>query len=209
MTDRRQLAALYDLGSRLAFLLALPIAGAIALQADLITKLLVGPKFGATAPALAVLAWTLPFLGIRFIACTALVAADQHRFLFIMECVAAVTYSIAAWLLIPLAGGMALAACKLASVVVFSAVAATRIRSLVGGTWWRRAIPGGALAVLAMAVVHSAFDRWGSFVALSGACVAFAFVIVATGCVTKSDLSGARQLLWPADGRIARQGSTA
>ncbi len=209
VADRRQLASLYDLGSRLAFLLSLPIAGAIALEADLVTGLLFGPEFRTSAPVLAVLAWTLPFLGIRFIACTALVGADQHRFLFVMECVAAVTYSMAAWLLIPVAGGMALAACKLASVVVFSAVSAARIRLLVGGTWWRRAIPGGVLAVLAMTMVHSAFDRWGSLVALSGAFVAFGFVIVATGCVATSDLSGARRLLRPADGRISRHGSTA
>ena len=80
--DRRQLVELYDTGARVAFLLSLPIAVVIALEADWLVRVLFDRGFEATAPVLAVLAWTLPFLAIRFIACTALVATEQQRFLF-------------------------------------------------------------------------------------------------------------------------------
>ena len=209
IADRRQLAELYDLGSRLAFVVSLPIAGAIAMEADAVVELLFGREFGATVPALEILAWTLPFLGIRFIACTALVATDQQKFLFYLECAAAATYSIAAWLLIPVAGGLALAASKLASVVVFSAIAAARVGVSIRSTWWKRAIPGGSVAMLAMAGVHSITDQWGTLVALSAACAAFALVMVATGCVSARDLAGARRLLRSPNGGVAKERSAA
>lgn len=137
--------------------LGLPVAVGGSLLAGGIIRLLFGPDYAASAPALSILLWSVPFLLVRGVFQAALVAAGQQNRVFQMTAWATLLSVGLNLALVPQFGFLACATVTVTTEVVRMALGQWFVRRagfplVTVWRWWRpalaTAVMGGVLLVM-------------------------------------------------------------